>query len=59
MINEKEIRKMRRFGYICKVIYETNKGVPFYKYFNNEKEMKLFTKKANEAGSNIVSVELI
>ena len=50
---------MRKFGYVCKVIYKTNKDVPFFKYFNNEKEMKAFTKKANELGSYIVSVELI
>ena len=59
MINAKEIREMRKFGYVCKVIYKTNKDVPFFKYFNNEKEMKAFTKKANELGSYIVSVELI
>lgn len=59
MLPINEIREMRRMGEVCKVKYVSLKGIPFHKYFHDEKEMKKFTEEAKAVGTKFVSIEMI
>ena len=50
----KDIREMKRMGWMIKALYKNHRGVPFTKSFKDRTEMDDFTKKAESAGSSLI-----